>query len=175
MTDVKDNRTELRGAIARVRDKHDFTSSLEGRTVEVPTPDLATVLEAASRWAELGRKIPEDAPWAIDDCNPPLLVRTKDVDTYLARCDPNGCWFDDYGEELSGVVGWLRWSGRLRVLTVDNAGIAVEFDAWGMDSGEKQYIFDRAVLTPKQFTDWTGEEPPPRDREVPAPKRGRGR
>jgi hypothetical protein len=66
----------------------------------------------------------------------------------------------------------LKWSGRLRVLSIESKGIAVEFDAWGIDSGEKQYICDHTVLTPKQFTDWTGEEPP-REREVPARKRGK--
>lgn len=54
----------------------------------------------------------------------------------------------------------LRWSGKLRVAAVELGRISVEFNATGTDSGRVTYIYDRAVLTPKQFTDWTGEPPP---------------
>jgi hypothetical protein len=56
----------------------------------------------ALEWRE-----PSTAPWSVDDATPALLVRCTEGDTYLARCDPRGRWFDDYGEELEGVVGWL--------------------------------------------------------------------
>jgi len=54
----------------------------------------------------------------------------------------------------------LRWRGKLRVLSVDAGGIAVEFDAETVKPSAERYIYDRAVLTPEQFRDWTGEEPP---------------
>jgi hypothetical protein len=50
----------------------------------------------------------------------------------------------------------LRWQGKLRVVSRTAGGYAVEFDAVGIDSGAKQFIYDRAVLSPKQLADWTG-------------------
>ena len=53
----------------------------------------------------------------------------------------------------------LRWSGKLRVLDVSAVGVAVEFDATDTTSTVERWVFDRATLTPKQFRDWTGQEP----------------
>ena len=54
----------------------------------------------------------------------------------------------------------LRWRGKLRVLSVDSDGIAVEFDAIDYTATTERYVFDRAVLSPQQFRDWTGAEAP---------------
>jgi hypothetical protein len=50
----------------------------------------------------------------------------------------------------------LRWTGSLTILGRHERGFVVGFNAEGIDSGEKQYIYDRAVLTPQQLKDWTG-------------------
>ncbi len=68
---------------------------------------LATVLAAAEAWAGLQWRDPKTAPWSVDDSTPVLLVLIEGGDVHMARCDPNGRWFDDYGEEFPGIVGWL--------------------------------------------------------------------
>jgi hypothetical protein len=50
----------------------------------------------------------------------------------------------------------LRWKGELVIMSSDKKGYAVQFNATGIDSGQVQYIYDRAVLTVKQLKDWTG-------------------
>lgn len=50
----------------------------------------------------------------------------------------------------------LRWKGELQILEKRKGGYCVGFNAEGMDSGQKQYIYDRTVLTAKQLKDWTG-------------------
>ncbi len=68
---------------------------------------LDTVLAAAEAWAGLQWRDPKTAPWSVDDSTPVLLVLIEGGDVRMARCDPNGRWFDDYGEEFPGIVGWL--------------------------------------------------------------------
>jgi len=55
----------------------------------------------------------------------------------------------------------LRWKGKLRVTGVEPAGVAVQFDAEApLAPPTERYVCDCAVLTPQQFQDWTGTEPP---------------
>jgi hypothetical protein len=67
--------------------------------------DLESQLSAqpkALEWRE-----PSTAPRSLDDATPALLVWNEDDDLHMARCDPHGCWFDEYGEELFRVGGYL--------------------------------------------------------------------
>jgi hypothetical protein len=67
--------------------------------------DLEAQLSAQPKpleWRE-----PSTAPRSIDDATPTLLVRRVGGDLYMARCEPGGRWFDDYGAEIFHVVGHL--------------------------------------------------------------------
>lgn len=50
----------------------------------------------------------------------------------------------------------LKWQGHLIIIASVPDGYAVQFDATGIDSGMKQHIYDRAVLSARQLKDWTG-------------------
>ena len=54
------------------------------------------------------------------------------------------------------ILPGLRWSGKLKVIALDADGYVVGWDAQDKNG---TYIYDRAVLTGKQFQEWTGIEP----------------
>lgn len=54
------------------------------------------------------------------------------------------------------LLAGLRWQGKLTVTGRKGDKYTVAFDAEGIDSGEKQYVFDRACLTAQELEDWTG-------------------
>lgn len=58
------------------------------------------------------------------------------------------------------LLSGLRWTGSMALLSADDGGYVVAFNAEGIDSGAKQFIYDRAVLTAKQVHDWTGWKKP---------------
>lgn len=52
----------------------------------------------------------------------------------------------------------LRWRGKLTVTRrTEDGGYAVEFNAESPKADpQERWVYDRAVLTAKQLTDWTG-------------------
>lgn len=61
-----------------------------------------------------------------------------------------------YPKKLKLLPG-LKWRGHLTVLSREPEGFAVAFDAESPKADPRErYVFDRAVLTPKQLENWTG-------------------
>ncbi len=53
----------------------------------------------------------------------------------------------------------LGWFGYLKVIGWDGANPVVQFTAQ-VRKNPTRWIYDHTPLTPKQFKDWTGAEPP---------------
>ena len=50
----------------------------------------------------------------------------------------------------------LRWAGKIKILSVSEAGVVVEFDAQVVKTGT--WVYDLCTLSPEQFKDWTGKD-----------------